>query len=120
MQHQRRRAEYQADNQQNPLGAAAFLSVAMVVFRFVFDGHAVLDAVADRLNFLQRIVFFARKAELLRRKIEAHVFIAVRFRDRLLDFARAVGAVEIFEYIGVFHCAHSNTWSSPISMIFLT
>ena len=119
MKSQRRRAKNQSNDKKQLF---RFFAFPIIFFGLccIPDRYAFLNAVANLLYFCESIAFLALKAELLGRKVEADAFKTLGLSDFLLNLARAVGAVEVFECVGVFHLSHSSTWSSPISMIFFT
>ena len=67
-----------------------------IIFRsFINNGYTVLNAVANCLNFGNRILLFAFEVEKFCRKVEAYIFKAVCFCNFSLNFARTMSAVEI-------------------------
>ena len=67
-----------------------------IIFRsFVNNGYTVLNAVADRLNFGNRILLFAFEVEKFCRKIKAYILKAVCFCNFSLNFARTMSTIEI-------------------------
>ena len=67
-----------------------------IIFRsFVNNSYTVLNAVADRLNFGNRILLFAFEVEKLCRKIKAYILKAVCFCNFSLNFARTMSTIEI-------------------------
>ena len=74
---------------------------------FVNNGYTVLNAVANCLNFGNRILLFAFEVEKFCRKIKAHIFKAVCFCNFSLNLACTMSAVEIIKLIFVPHMSPS-------------
>ena len=87
--------------------AAVRMAMVMVVMRVLtvrvtvrvkgLDMHAVLNAVANRLNLCQRLVSIAFKLQFFGGKVKAHLVKALCLGDFCFDFRRAVGAVQILQ-----------------------
>ena len=109
VEHNRRCAENKRDYQKNMLSR----ELLFLLRGGLLHAHSVLDAVADLLYLGGRVLFFTLEPQLLCREVEADLFIAVSFRDSLLDLTGAVGAVEIFQNQCVFHSSTPSNGQYP-------